>query len=961
MNKHIDRFPIYKDEIYDQEIYVKQEQGLDAGSQHGTAFNANKHKMGLADDGHNSLGIRETMGYPNGEGVLGKQEEGWSSENIQLIQDFMEETLRKNSQYNQHLPEQKWNFKAGLEIKKEKDTNDVSTAADKKEQNSHESEDKGSRIEEEYEKVALDNEGLCNVIHSGQKPHQCDVPFSETDKIVQEKKGRKQIGKKPQTCDVCHKSFRTRGYLKIHKRIHNGEKPYQCEKCDMAFKQTSELTVHMLKHTGEKPYQCDKCDSAFSRKEYLTIHGRTHSSERRFKCGLCDKSFTRRFKLKGHMLTHSGEKPYACTICGKSFKRKQRLQEHFRIHTGEKPYKCDVCDKLFRRSEALAKHKPVHSGNKPHACNICGKLFSEKYRLKEHLNIHTGEKPHKCNICDKTFGKKQVLVRHTRTHTGGPRHQCDMCDKSFSRKDRLQLHKRMHSGKKPHACSVCGKSFLRKDHLRNHECTHGNNPYVCHVCDEPFTRLEYLARHLEKSTCVLGQSHQCSLYSGMLEHSPSPIQLQNFIRHNSTSQKCTKPLEQHATQGVDLGAQTGENQHQYKEKTEMHGTREHPGDHLYKDGVFDPAIVIKEESDFSASSLQEAFNSEQLEIAFEVKIEKDLYNNNQHTVCGTDFAVHHTDSDNNGNEFQIKKEKLDICNQHMMADRECPNKIIEVKPIELGTNHELTPVQCDEIGSEMNGNVDPEEQCKMYNLQEMVDNKGFGQIVHYGEKPHKSPSELILDTPVQIGEILHICDVCDKSFSTKSELDMHDRTHMEEKARQCNTCGKTFNKTYSLTLHMRTHTGTKPYTCGVCDKSFTRKDVLERHKRTHTGEKPYACDVCDKAFVRKEHLLNHLRTHSGERPHECGMRNKSFLPSEHLANLTRDLVIHTDEQPHQCMEERHTSTNSKHAVVLIEGQEVMIKQENDCRTGRLQYMIFHNGEIRLVEGPGEEENINENN
>lgn len=153
---------------------------------------------------------------------------------------------------------------------------------------------------------------------------------------------------KPFNCDVCAKSFRLKGTLTTHKRIHTGLKPYSCDLCEKAFSDNSALIKHKRSHTKEKPYPCMSCIRMFSDLTTLTNHKRIHT----------------------------GERPYVCDVCNKTFARSGALSEHKRIHTGEKPFKCDVCAKTFSLSSNLKRHKNTHG---------------EKIRKKRSKNISKDE------------------------------------------------------------------------------------------------------------------------------------------------------------------------------------------------------------------------------------------------------------------------------------------------------------------------------------------------------------------------------------------------------------------------------------------------------------------------------------------------------------------------------------------------------------------------------------------
>ncbi|XP_074654748.1 uncharacterized protein LOC141908550 [Tubulanus polymorphus] len=83
-----------------------------------------------------------------------------------------------------------------------------------------------------------------------------------------------------------------------------------------------------------------------------------------------------------------------------------------------------------------------------------------------------------------------------------------------------------------------------------------------------------------------------------------------------------------------------------------------------------------------------------------------------------------------------------------------------------------------------------------------------------------------------------------------------------ERLFQCNLCKKTFKTKTASKRHTKVHLEHKPFNCEYCDLTFTRNDLLMKHKRTHTGERPFACDECGKTFLRKCHLSDHLAKHA---------------------------------------------------------------------------------------------------
>ena len=80
----------------------------------------------------------------------------------------------------------------------------------------------------------------------------------------------------------------------------------------------------------------------------------------------------------------------------------------------------------------------------------------------------------------------------------------------------------------------------------------------------------------------------------------------------------------------------------------------------------------------------------------------------------------------------------------------------------------------------------------------------------------------------------------------------------ESQTWHCEVCQKAFASRSNLNRHFLIHTGEKRYKCSICGKAFTQKVILDAHVRTHTGERPYKCEWCTQAFAQSSTLRGHM-------------------------------------------------------------------------------------------------------
>ena len=383
---------------------------------------------------------------------------------------------------------------------------------------------------------------------------------------------RMHTNERPYKCSDCDKAYKYEPQLRIHRRLHTGQRFY-CDRCHKPFIDKGDMERHKISvHSDLRAYKCDTCGASFKHKGTLNTHARVHADLSQLEtkeCGICGQVFKCKDYLKKHMEVHEQNRPsftcdlcgtvfvrksglnshikntcksleypeWRCDICGQYLKTKGNLHKHRKRHTDGCKYPCKKCDRSFpflnllerhvrhdhlkveKRGKCcklcrstimdmelhLAKRHSQHVHKEMYQCSTCGQAFKHKNNLRHHENTHLDVKPYRCDTCQRTFAQKGQLNTHIRTvHVNLSKPQkpvvtekgtkCKIC---WQVKRNIKKHMKYHEMQSPIECSICKKRFTTKSHLNTHAAIHMEvKPWRCDVCQYTFAQKEVLKCHI---------------------------------------------------------------------------------------------------------------------------------------------------------------------------------------------------------------------------------------------------------------------------------------------------------------------------------------------------------------------------------------------------------------------------------------------------------------------------------
>ncbi|KAH8401013.1 hypothetical protein KR009_002427 [Drosophila setifemur] len=146
-----------------------------------------------------------------------------------------------------------------------------------------------------------------------------------------------------------------------------GSGRYICHLCSTEFRQFKGLQNHMHSHTNwirancKKQPQCEICLKSFKGPGMLRMHMKTHDAETSTPvCSICNRTFKSKAILYRHRQTHQ-QRAYCCGVanCRKNFSTAVNLRWHVeRKHPEvlEPLFKCGECGSLYDSVDGLQQH-----------------------------------------------------------------------------------------------------------------------------------------------------------------------------------------------------------------------------------------------------------------------------------------------------------------------------------------------------------------------------------------------------------------------------------------------------------------------------------------------------------------------------------------------------------------------------------------------------------------------------
>lgn len=416
-----------------------------------------------------------------------------------------------------------------------------------------------------------------------------------------------------------------------------------------------------------------------------------------------------------------------------------------------------------------------------------------------------------CIICELTFHEEERFYNHVMfSHEKVFEYFCDFCDKSFSSPYQLERHVRSHAvARSTFTCAKCEKPFDDDVSLVEHTCEKptGEKASVCQICSKVYKRRSRLRKHMTSHESVVVSSvltceNCCMIFANDAiaydhchrQHDDNPEMIgERTVSFALCCEYCENAFYDHL---------------KLVEHKQKHQNDEKPFKCEFCMAKYDTYSKLKTHRNTHASQIvqfpvQRNYMCDRLNCWKRYRHWSDLLNHRKtvHLINPSIF-------------------KCTVCTKTFYQSW----KLDYHRKTYHGESYTCT--MCSTLFTSIIRYKNHVKKRHSDGADESVDKKANRKRQRTSNQPTTDIEQYLRTENEKM-----FCTECNKEMGTRNAA----RTHIE-----------------------MVHLKIKKYACDVCQKEFYLKKDLNDHTRIHTAETPYSCTMCDKKF-RTSSLLNEHR------------------------------------------------------------------------------------------------------